>query len=41
MIGRIKDKEYIFNTLNGEFIFETRNWWYIYLKIYYVLNYKL
>lgn len=26
MIGRIKDKEYIFNTLNGEFVFETKNW---------------
>lgn len=26
MIGRIEDKEYIFNTLTGEFIFETKNW---------------
>jgi hypothetical protein len=29
MIGRVNDKEYIFNTLNGEFIFETKNWNYI------------
>ncbi len=26
MIGRVNDKEYIFNTLNGEFIFETKIW---------------
>ena len=26
MIGRINEKEYIFNTLNGDFIFETKNW---------------
>ena len=26
MIGRLNEKEYIFNQLSGEFIFETKNW---------------
>jgi len=25
MIGRLRDKEYIFNSLNGDFVFETKN----------------
>ena len=34
MIGRVNDKEYIFNSLNGEFVFETKNWVWFNIELF-------